>query len=58
MQNAMTVYDGTDYSGEYDYNAYCENNEDIYALLGVDDAAVLEHYVLYGRAEGRIAQNG
>ena len=57
MKGFITSYGGTDYSSMYDYNAYCLNNKDIFALLGVDDAAVLEHFVLYGQEEGRIATN-
>lgn len=57
MKGFITSYGGTDYSSVYDYNAYCLNNKDIFALLGVDDAAVLEHFVLYGQEEGRIATN-
>lgn len=56
MQAYLTVFDGTDYSDEYDYNVYCENNPDLNLLFGVDDAAVLEHYVKYGKSENRIAK--
>ena len=57
MKGFVTSYNGTNYSDVYDYNAYCANNKDIFALLGVDDAAVLEHFALYGMEEGRIATN-
>ena len=57
MKGYVTTYNGKDYSSVYDYNVYCSNNKDIFALLGVDDAAVLEHFALYGQEEGRVASN-
>ena len=57
MQNYITVYQGVDYSSVYDYNAYCRKNNDIFVICGVDDLAVLEHYVTSGQYEGRSARD-
>lgn len=49
----QTVYNGIDYAGVYDYNYYVNKYRDIYNAYGIDDEAVLEHFVKYGMAEGR-----
>lgn len=56
MQGYRTVYNGVDYSLVYDYNYYVNHNADIKKAFGVDDAAVLRHFVTYGMKEGRQAK--
>ena len=48
-----TVYEGVDYSSIYDYNYYVTKHPDIYEAFGLDDEAVLEHFVKYGMSEAR-----
>jgi len=55
VENAPTVYDGVDYSEVYDYSYYLAMNPDVAAAFGDDSAAVLQHFVTYGMAEGRVA---
>ena len=49
----QTVYDGINYSDVYDYNYYVNKYSDINVAFGLDDTAVLEHFVKYGMTEGR-----
>ena len=56
MQKYQTVYDGVDYRDIYDYNYYVNRYADIKKAFGVDDAAVLKHFVTYGMKEGRQAK--
>ena len=56
LQGAVTVYDGVDYSPVYDYQYYVDHNPDVRAAYGLNDGAVLEHFVRYGMAEGRTAK--
>ena len=51
--DAVTVYNGVDYSPVYDYNYYVNKYPDIRAAFGDDDMAVLAHFVNYGMGEGR-----
>lgn len=51
--DGVTVYNGVDYSPIYDYNFYIAAYPDVKAAYGIDDAAVLAHFVNYGMAEGR-----
>lgn len=53
LQNPITVYQGVDYSAVYDYNYYYGKYADLRAAFGQNDAAMLEHFVLYGMSEGR-----
>ena len=53
MQNYETTYNGMDYSDVYDYNYYVVNNRDVLAVYGLDENAVLKHFVTYGMKEGR-----
>ena len=55
LQEAMTVYNGVDYSKVYDYKYYTEHHSDIKTIFGLDDEAVLEHFVQCGMSEGRQA---
>ena len=56
LQGAATVYDGVDYAPVYDYQYYVDHNPDVKAAYGLNDGAVLEHFVRYGMAEGRTAK--
>ena len=56
MYGYQTVYNGVDYSAVYDYNYYVAHNGDVKKAFGVDDAAVLKHFVTYGMSEGRQAK--
>lgn len=42
----------------FDAEYYAQNNPDVVAALGNNADAMLQHYVQYGRAEGRKAYNG
>ena len=55
LLSATTVYNGVDYSAEYDAYCYYMNYADIRAAFGMDPYALIMHYALYGRFEGRIA---
>ena len=56
MYGHKTVYNGVDYSEVYDYNYYVSHNPDIKRAFGVDDTAVLRHFITYGMKEGRQAK--
>lgn len=51
--DAITVYNGVDYSAVYDFNYYLSANPDVKAAFGNDDLAVIAHFVNCGMAEGR-----
>jgi len=55
LSNGTTVYLGTDYSSEYNALSYYLNYPDLQAAFGTDTDALLEHYVIHGKAEGRVA---
>lgn len=46
----VTLEDGTVFDAQY----YAQNNPDVAAILGMDENALYQHYILYGKAEGRI----
>ncbi len=50
-----TVYQGVDYSAEYDPLTYYTLNPDLQAVFGTDAKALIRHYAEYGKKEGRIA---
>lgn len=52
-ENYQTVYEGVDYSAVYDYNYYVKLYGDVKRVYGLDDAAVLRHFVNFGMKEGR-----
>ena len=52
---SITIYNGIDYSEVYDYNYYVNAYPDIKKAFSDDDTRVLEHFVVSGMAEGRIA---
>lgn len=55
LLSATTVYNGVDYSSEYSAYYYYQNYADIRNAFGMDPYALIMHYALYGRFEGRIA---
>lgn len=55
--DGITVYNGVDYAAVYDFNYYINAHGDLRAAYGMDDAAVLEHFVKYGMKEGRQASS-
>ena len=57
LVGATTTYKGVNYSAVYDYSYYVSHNGDVKAAFGLDDAAVLAHFVNYGMAEGRQAKD-
>lgn len=50
-----TYYNGVDYSAVYNFQFYCEKNPDVAQAFNYDPDRILEHFVLYGMGEGRIA---
>ncbi len=48
-----TMADGTVFDAEY----YAQTYPDVVAALGTDTNALYQHYVTYGKAEGRLAVN-
>lgn len=54
-EHPATVYNGTDYSNEFDAAYYYAVNPDLQTAIGADANALLKHYVECGKAEGRIA---
>ncbi len=46
-----TMPDGTIFDAEY----YAQSNPDVAAVLGTDKNALYQHYLNYGKAEGRLA---
>ncbi len=55
IQNPITTYNGIDYSAVYDYNYYITANQDVVKTLGTDDNSIIKHFVDFGMAEGRHA---
>ena len=56
LQNAVTVYNGVDYSKVYDYNYYLNKYPDIKTAFGGDENKTLAHFVNNGMKEGRQAK--
>ena len=48
----------TDEGASFDAAYYASNNPDVVAVLGSDAAVLYQHYVKYGKAEGRKASAG
>ena len=46
-----TMADGGVFDAEY----YAQNNPDVVAVFGTDENMLYQHYVLYGKQEGRLA---
>lgn len=55
LQGAITTLNGVNYASVYDYSYYVEHNPDIKQVFGLDDKAVLSHFVNCGMSEGRQA---
>ena len=53
VSSYLTVLDGVDYAPVYDFNYYISRNADVKAVLGMDQTAVLKHFVDWGMGEGR-----
>ncbi len=56
ITDPISGINGADYSPVYDYNYYLDNNPDIKAAFNGDEEATLNHFIVYGMAEGRIAR--
>ncbi len=56
LQNAVTVYDGVDYSAVYDFNYYTSRHADIKQIYGDDEYGALSHFITFGMKEGRQAK--
>ena len=57
MQNYTTIYNGVDYSAVYDGAYYRSHYADVKKAFGIDDSAMLKHFVEYGMKEGRQAKS-
>lgn len=57
MPSGTTVYNGVNYEDVYDFKTYREKNPDVAAAYGSDDRKALEHFVIFGMSEGRVASN-
>ncbi|WP_051604842.1 L,D-transpeptidase [Lachnobacterium bovis] len=57
LRNPLTRVNNEDYSKVYDYHYYIENNPDIKAFYGDDDAGALEHFYKFGMREQRKAND-
>ena len=51
----VTEYNGVDYADVFDANTYYNNYIDLRLAIGLDDQALLEHFVKFGMREGRKA---
>ena len=58
MQGCTTVYNGIDYSAVYNGTYYSSHNADLRSAFGLDDTAMINHFVNYGMKEGRQAIAG
>lgn len=56
-EDALTTYNGVNYSAVYNYADYVQNNPDIANAFGGNDFFTLKHFVENGMQEGRIASN-
>lgn len=53
---AVYVINGVDYTSEFNPVAYYNRYPDLQEALGYNVSALLEHYAVYGKSEGRIAR--
>lgn len=51
----ITTYRGKSFTSVYDFSKYLEYNSDLRQLYSNDDAGAIEHFVVYGMGESRIA---
>lgn len=56
MTGFTTVYGGTDYKDVYDFNFYITKYPKLKTIFKGDDTKMLEHFVIYGMKEGRVAK--
>jgi len=52
------IYGGKDYTNEFDPVFYANKYADLKAAFGDNVMALLQHWVVYGKKEGRIAKEG
>ena len=52
-----TTYNGIDYSAEFDAQFYFDTNSDLQSTIGPDGQKLLEHYVTFGKSEGRLGKS-
>ena len=55
LSKATTVYNGVDYRGEYNPLYYYLNYEDLRNAFGADPNKLVEHWVIFGKNEKRVA---
>jgi hypothetical protein len=55
LAKATTKYNGVDYSSEYNPLFYYLNYEDLRKAYGTDANKLIEHYVIFGKKEKRVA---
>lgn len=55
LAKATTKYNGVDYSYEYNALYYYLNYADLRAAYGTDGNKLIEHWVIFGKKEGRVA---
>ena len=53
LQNPVTTWNGVNYSAVYNFQYYYNNNPDLRRVFGMDDFALLAHFVNSGMREGR-----
>ena len=58
MQNPVTTLNGVDYRAVYNFQTYYNNNPDLRRVFGMDDVALLNHFINHGMGEGRQATPG
>ena len=58
MQNPVTTLNGIDFKAVYNFQTYYNNNPDLRKVFGMDDVALLNHFVNHGMGEGRQATPG
>lgn len=54
--DSQTSYNLSDYADEFDATYYYNRYPDLQKTIGNDTQALLEHWINYGKAEGRIAK--
>lgn len=55
FSKATTVYNGVDYKSEYNPLYYYLNYSDLRAAFGTNGDKLIEHWVVFGKKEGRVA---
>ncbi len=55
LSKATTVYNGVDYRGEYNPLYYYLNYQDLRDAFGADPNKLVEHWVIFGKKEKRVA---